>query len=211
MSDDSRDAWQKLYAKHGLQYGGRGDIRALEPYLRAGMLALDAGCGDGKTTELLAGKCDVVGCDFSREALVSLRGQRQATDSLNLVECNLMSLPFEREKFEAISCIHALSHMISVDRSTVARELVRVLRRGGHILVEAFSTQDIRFGEGEEIEDATYLRGTGILTHYFKDREVASLFPGLLVISETSDVRRVTMGSVAGKRETIRTLLRNPG
>lgn len=211
MSDDSRDAWQKLYAKHGLQYGGRGDIRALEPHLRAGMTALDAGCGDGKTTELLASKCDVVGCDFSREALVSLRGQRQAMDSLNLVECNLMSLPFEREKFDAITCIHAMSHLVSEDRQTVARELVRVLRRGGHILVEAFGIEDIRCGDGEEIETATFLRGTGILTHYFREHEVASLFPGLLVISETSDARRVTMGSVAGKRETIRTLLRNLG
>jgi len=209
MSDGSRDAWQKLYAKHGLQYGGRGDIRALEPYLRPGMVALDAGCGDGKTTELLARKCDVVGCDFSREALVSLRGQRHVVDSLNLVECNLMSLPFEREKFDAISCVHALSHMVAADRSTVARELARVLKPGGHVLVEVFGRQDIRYGEGEEIEDATFLRGTGILTHYFGEREVASLFPGLLVISETNQVRRISMGSVAGKRETTRTLMRN--
>jgi hypothetical protein len=100
--------------------------------------------------------------------------------------------------------------MLSEDRTTVARELVRVLTRGGHILVEVFGTEDIRCGDGQEVEKGTYLRGTGILTHYFGENEVAFLFPGLVMISETSDVRRITLGSVAGKRETIRTLLRNP-
>jgi SAM-dependent methyltransferase len=210
MSDGSRDAWQKLYARHGLQYGGRGDTRALEPHLGPGMLALDAGCGDGKTTDLLSRKCEVVGCDFSREALVSMRSQRQAADSLNLVECNLMSLPFEREKFDAVTCIHALSHMVANDRSRAARELSRVLRPGGHVLVEVFGRQDMRFGEGEEVEAATFLRGNGILTHYFGEREIGVMFPGLRILSEISQVRRVSLGTVAGKRETIRTLMESP-
>lgn len=210
MKDASRDAWQKLYSRHGLQYGGRGDVRALEPHLKPGMLALDAGCGDGKTTEMLARRCSAVGCDFSREALVSLRAQRQSMDSVNLVECDLTSLPFEREKFDVISCVHALSHVKEVDRQKVALELSRVLKPGGHLLVEVFGKQDVRFGEGEEVEEATYLRGNGIMTHYFGDKEVATLFPGLRVMFETSQVRRVSFGTLAGKRETLRVLMRRP-
>lgn len=210
MKDASRDAWQKLYSRHGLQYGGRGDVRALEPHLKPGMLALDAGCGDGKTTEMLARRCSAVGCDFSREALVSLRAQRQSMDSVNLVECDLTSLPFEREKFDVISCVHALSHVKEVDRQKVALELSRVLKPGGHLLVEVFGKQDVRFGEGEEVEEATYLRGNGIMTHYFGDKEVATLFPGLRVMLETSQVRRVSFGTLAGKRETLRVLMRRP-
>jgi len=210
MKDGSKDAWQKLYARHGLQYGGRGDIRALELHLKPEMIALDAGCGDGKTTELLTRKCEVVGCDFSREALASLRTQRQSIDSLNLVECNLISLPFEREKFDAISCVHSLSHMVANDRLRVARELSRVLKPGGHVFVEVFGRQDIRYGEGEEVEEATYLKGNGIITHYFREREVAGMFPELHVILEASQVRRISLGAAAGKRETLRTLMRRP-
>jgi len=210
MSDEPRDAWQKLYARHGLQYGGRGDIRSLEPHLKPEMIVLDAGCGDGKTTELLARKCEVVGCDFSREALVSLKARRQRTDLVNLVECNLLSLPFEREKFDAFSCVHALSHVVGDDRFGIGRELSRVLRPGGHALVEVFGRQDIRYGEGEEIEEATFLRGNGIITHYFRQGEVASMFPELQVISEISQVRRVSLGAVAGKRETLSILMRRP-
>ena len=174
------------------------------------MIVLDAGCGDGKTTELLARKCEVVGCDFSREALVSLKARRQRTDLVNLVECNLLSLPFEREKFDAFSCVHALSHVVGDDRFGIGRELSRVLRPGGHALVEVFGRQDIRYGEGEEIEEATFLRGNGIITHYFRQGEVASMFPELQVISEISQVRRVSLGAVAGKRETLSILMRRP-
>src|SRR5512136_3042503 len=91
----SREAWQRLYSKHGLQYGGIGDILPLEPFLHPGMIALDAGCGDGKTTELIARRCEVVGLDFSREALLSLRSQRPSLISADLVECELPSLPIE--------------------------------------------------------------------------------------------------------------------
>jgi len=210
MKEGPRDAWQKLYAKHGLQYGGRGDIRALEPHLRSGMVALDAGCGDGKTAELLAKKCEVVGCDFSREALSSLRAQRGSIDSLILVECDLTSLPFEREKFDIITCVHALSHVIRDERARVARELARVLKSGGLVLVEVFGTGDIRYGEGEEVEESSFLRGNGIMTHYFREHEVGELFPRLELLSEVSQVRRISLGTVAGKRETIRTLLKSP-
>jgi cyclopropane fatty-acyl-phospholipid synthase-like methyltransferase len=207
MEDVSRAAWQRLYAKHGLQYGGVGDIRPLEPYLVPGMLVLDAGCGDGKTTELLAKKCEVVGCDFSREALISLRSQRPALHQLNLVECNILKLPFEHEKFDAVSCVHALSHMNAEDRSSAAAEISNVLKRGGYVLLEAFGRRDVRFGEGVEVEEATYLRGNGIMTHYFLEGEIPLLFPSFATISEVSEVRRISLGAVAGKRDTMRTLM----
>lgn len=204
----SREAWQRLYSKHGLQYGGIGDILPLEPFLDPGMLALDAGCGDGKTTELLARRCEVIGSDFSREGLISLRAQRPFLASTDLVECELPFLPFESEKFDAIACVHAVSHMLKKERVRVADELSRVLRRGGHVLVEGFGRNDMRFGEGSEIEEGTFLRGNGIVTHYFDAREIPRLFRGMETISETSSSKRVSFGARSGKRETVRALMR---
>lgn len=204
----SRDAWQRLYSKHGLQYGGIGDIAPLEPFLNPGMIALDAGCGDGKTTELIARRCEVVGLDFSREALMSLRAQRPSLVSANLVECELPYLPFESEKFDAIACVHAVSHMLRKDRARVAEELGRVLKKGGYLLVEGFGKNDLRHGEGSEVEDGSFLRGNGILTHYFDAREIPRLFRELEPLSETSTSKRVSFGAHSGKREIIRVVMR---
>lgn len=208
MVSSARDAWQKLYAKHGLQYGGQGNIKPLEPFLRPDMLVLDAGCGDGKTTESIAKKCDVVGSDFSREALLSLRSQRQSLSNVNLVECELASMPFESEKFDAVVCVHAVSHMLRRERHEIAEELARVLKREGRILVEGFGKDDVRFGVGAKVEEGTFLRGNGILTHYFEEREIPRLFRGLELITETRVVRRTTLGSKSGKREIIRALMK---
>jgi len=207
MTSKAREAWQRLYSRHGLQFGGSGEIAMLEPHLRPDRLVLDAGCGDGKTTAALARRADVVGCDFSREALLSLRGQRDSEGKVNLVECNILNLPFESEKFYAVSCVHALSHLMEKDRSSAATELSRVLAPGGHIFVEGFGRADLRFGEGERVEDSSFIRGNGIVTHYFQEGEIPSLFEGLRVLSELSVLRRVSFGPRAGKRDLLRVLL----
>jgi cyclopropane fatty-acyl-phospholipid synthase-like methyltransferase len=208
MMAKTREAWQKLYSKHGLQYGGSGDIIPLEPHLKPGMIVLDAGCGDGKTTEVLAKKCEVVGCDFSREALVSLRSQRDRESVVNLVECNIALLPFEHEKFDAVSCIHTLSHMSEKVRTEAAQELTRVLKPGGHLFIEGFGKADLRFGKGQEIEDSSFLRGNGILTHYFQEGEMPALFDGMELVSEVGTLKRVSFGAIAGRRDLRRALLR---
>lgn len=206
----SREAWQKLYSKHGIQYGGTGDIGLLEPILKPGTMVLDAGCGDGKTTEILAKKAEVVGCDFSREALVSLQHQRGQEMQVNLVECELGNLPFADEKFNVITCVHSLSHMREDDRSRAAKEIMRSLLPAGYVLVEAFDLDDFRYGKGEEVEKASFLRGNGIMTHYFEKGEVGMLFDGMESVAETHAKKRVSFGALSGKRSVVRVLLRKP-
>lgn len=198
---ESRDAWDRLYSKHGMQYGGSGDISPLDRYLKKGMMVLDVGCGDGKTTELLARKCEVLACDFSREALLSLRLQRDPEGSVNLVECNIDSMPFEQEKFDAVACVHALSHLRARERAKAAGEISRVLRKEGLLLVEAFGKADFRFGSGREVEDSSFERGHGITTHYFEEGEISGLFKELEMISEVASTRRISFGPATGRRE----------
>lgn len=203
----AREAWQKLYSKKGLQYGGTGDLSMLKPHLKKGMLVLDAGCGDGKTAEALARLCEVVACDFSREALNSLRAQRDHDRIVELVECNLHDAPFAPEKYNAVTCVHTLSHMVEKERKAAAEQLSKVLVRGGHLYVEVFGRGDMRHGKGEEVEPSSFLRGDGIMTHYFAEGEVGALFPGMEVVSEVGSVRRVVFGATAGKREVLKVLL----
>lgn len=205
----ARDAWQRLYAKRGLQYGGSADIKALNPFLRKDALVLDAGCGDGKMTEAIARLSDVVGCDFSREALQAIRSQRDIEGQVNLVECNITSLPFDSEKFDVVVCVHSLSHLMYEDRVKATHQIGRVLKKGGHLYVEVFGRGDLRFGEGEELEAFSFRRGNGIVTHYFQEGEVPSMFSSLVKVAETGHLRRVSYGPVTGKRDLIRVLMRN--
>lgn len=204
----AREAWQKLYSKRGMHYGGTGDISLLKPHLRKGMLVLDAGCGDGKTAEALARMCDVVACDFSREALNSLRAQRDPEKVVELVECNLNGMPFAPEKFQAVTCVHTLSHLLEKERAGAAQQLSKVLATDGFLFLEVFGRGDLRYGKGEEVESSSFLRGDGIMTHYFQEGEVQSLFPGLEVVSEFGSVRRVVFGATAGRRDVLKVLLK---
>lgn len=206
----SRDAWQKLYSKHGIQYGGTGDIGPLEQILKPGMMVLDAGCGDGKTTEIIAKRAEVVGCDFSREALLSLQHQRGRDVQADLVECELGSLPFADKMFNVVACVHSLSHMSEDERSRAANEIVRALAPGGYVLVEAFDIDDFRYGKGEDVERSSFLRGNGIMTHYFEKGEIGTIFDGLNVVSESQVRRRISLGVLSGKRSVMRVLLRKP-
>jgi len=204
----ARESWQRLYSKRGLQYGGSGEISKLRHLLRKDSLVLDAGCGDGKMTEALARLSDVVGCDFSREALLKLRDQRGRDIDVNLVECDITHLPFSEEKFDLISCVHTLSHLHSEERKLAAEMISRSVKRGGYVFVEVFGRGDLRFGEGEEVEAFSFRRGDGISTHYFQEEEVHSLFRDIQLVSEQGSLRRVTYGTVAGKRDVLRVLMR---
>jgi len=125
-----------------------------------------------------------------------------------LVECELSMLPFHSEKFDAISCVHALSHMVAGERKTAALELVRVLRNGGYLFSEVFGLGDLRAGIGREVEPGSFLRGNGIMTHYFGEGELGRLFESLDAVGEAKSSEIVTYGTVTGRREIVRILFR---
>lgn len=202
----ARQAWQRLYSKRGLQYGGSGELSMVRSLLKKDSLVLDAGCGDGKMTESLARLSEVVGCDFSREALLKLREQRGDEIDVDLVECDIVGTPFAAEKFDLVSCVHTLSHLSAEDRRTAAARISEVVKKGGHVFVEVFGRGDVRFGHGEEVEPFSFIRGNGIMTHYFQEGEVPSLFPDLSVVSEGGSMKPVAFGAKAGRRDVIRVL-----
>jgi hypothetical protein len=40
------------------------------------------------------------------------------------------------------------------------------------MFIRVFSIKDFRYGKGKEIEENSFVRGNGIITHYFKDDEL---------------------------------------
>jgi SAM-dependent methyltransferase len=103
---------------------------ALGPWLGRDQLILDAGCGPGGNAEWLARHGRVVGIDLAPEALELVRARRR---SIVAVRGSVEALPFPRGRFDVVI---AVTVMYTVpDDSAALRELARVLRPGGVVVV----------------------------------------------------------------------------
>ncbi len=175
--------WEEDYTRRGELWSGV--IHDL-PDLPSGSRILELGCGNGKTAiPMILHGLDVIALDFSPMAVACcikgipdfLHGQVMIADA--------RWFPFKNSTFDVILAIHVIAHLFAPDRKYVTSEIIRLLRPGGMLFFCDFSSDDFRFGEGHEMEEATFRRGTGIITHYFSEKEVPDLFSGLTPVSIT--------------------------
>jgi ubiquinone/menaquinone biosynthesis C-methylase UbiE len=192
-------AWDREYRGKGVLWRGVPD---LEFDLDKDDRVLEVGCGNGKTLAVLAQRdVDVVGLDFSRGGLELCR--RSGHPRTELVQGNVLELPFAAESFDAILCYHVLEHLYKEEREIAASELVRVLDKGGKLHVQAFSVEDMRCGDGTMVEPMTFVRGQGIPYHYFTETELVQLFARLKpVASERKTMNKRYYGK-ATKRDRL--------
>jgi ubiquinone/menaquinone biosynthesis C-methylase UbiE len=175
--DSNQKAWDKDYTSRGRLWGG--GVKDL-PALPEGSSVLELGCGDGKTLCALPGGGRAVGLDVSPRALLLAR---RARADAQLILADASRLPFREKSFDAVFAFHVTGHLLAADRQALAAEAARVLVPGGRLFFRDFSDQDMRAGQGVEVEPGTFRRGSGILTHYFKEDEVKELFCGLRLAS----------------------------
>jgi demethylmenaquinone methyltransferase / 2-methoxy-6-polyprenyl-1,4-benzoquinol methylase len=103
--------------------------------LRPGERVLDVGAGTGISTEELARSgAFAVGADLS---VGMLQVGRRARRSVPLVAGDALHLPFPDESFDAVTISFALRNVTDV--AAGLRELARVTRRGGRLVVCEFS------------------------------------------------------------------------
>jgi len=105
--------------------------------------ALDVATGTGHTALALAPLVrEVVGTDLTPEMLAEagkLRKQRGAAN-YPLVRCDAHALPFASSSFDLVSCRRAAHHFSDVKRALA--EMCRVLRTGGHLILDDRSVPD---------------------------------------------------------------------
>ncbi len=100
-------------------------------YPRDGRLRiLDIGCGTGKMLDELAAFGDVVGADFSPEALQFCVTRGVGAD---LARADARRLPFADGAFDVVTAMDIIEHID--DDKAASSEIFRVLRPGGRLLV----------------------------------------------------------------------------
>ncbi len=115
--------------------------------LTAGDSALDVCCGTGDLTLELASRLapggSVVGCDFSEPMLDLAREKAEArkADGVRFEWADALSLPYDAGRFDAVTVGFGLRNFADRDRGL--REMARVLRPGGRLVVLEF-TRPIR-------------------------------------------------------------------
>jgi SAM-dependent methyltransferase len=111
--------------------------RLLAAGLRSGDIALDAGCGAGAVTAVMAalvgerGRVDAV--DLSTERLDQARLHGQGLSNVIFRQAAIQRLPFEAGTFDFVWSQYVLQYL--PDRAHALQELIRVARAGGRIAI----------------------------------------------------------------------------
>jgi demethylmenaquinone methyltransferase/2-methoxy-6-polyprenyl-1,4-benzoquinol methylase len=112
--------------------------------IRPGELALDVCCGTGDVAfALAAAGATVTGFDFSEPMLAVARNRARATApgaSPVFQQGDALNLPFADASFDVVTISYGLRNLADFDRGV--RELARVLRPGGRLLVLDFGKPD---------------------------------------------------------------------
>ncbi|TVU28537.1 hypothetical protein EJB05_20058, partial [Eragrostis curvula] len=104
--------------------------------LRQGSIVLDAGCGNGKYLGFNP-DCFFIGCDISPPLIEICAGKGH-----EVLVADAVNLPYRDNFGDAAISIAVLHHLSTVDRRRKAiEELVRVVRRGGLVLITVWARE----------------------------------------------------------------------
>ena len=135
--DDRVASYDRWYATPLGQLVDRVEKEAIFALLRDlhGRQVLEVGCGTGNISLALASRgARVIGLDVSGPMLAAVAQKAQQHGlPLAWIRSGAAALPFPRNSFDGVISILALDFM--ADRPGVLREMVRVLRPGGFLLL----------------------------------------------------------------------------
>lgn len=121
----------------------------LEPHLKGRRIehALEAGCGTGYLSQLMQHqrKWPIVPLDYSHDGLLYARdlGVRDP------VQGDIRSLPFGDGAFDLVLSVDVVVHLPRGEEFLAAREMARVLRRGGLLMVRVAALDILRSRHSE--------------------------------------------------------------
>lgn len=114
------------------------EINVLKPYIR-GARVLEGGCGTGLILERIAKEARfAAGFDLSPGMVA-----RAQARGLNVLLGSVTQVPFADDSFDVVCSFKVLAHVPDI-RGAV-KELTRVTRPGGHVLLEFYNPASLRY------------------------------------------------------------------
>jgi ubiquinone/menaquinone biosynthesis C-methylase UbiE len=111
--------------------------------LQPGARVLDVGCGTGRLAMMFAERVapggSVDGIDAAVEMIKRAQGRaRKRGVPASFQVAYAQQLPFADAAFDAVACTLALHHVAEDDQQTAVREMYRVLKPSGRLLIAEF-------------------------------------------------------------------------
>ncbi len=193
------NAWDRFYHAQVAPWRGERPVEALLPLLGDGAV-LELGCGNGKLLKPLQQRgIQAIGLDISFNILARL-GEGVLADA--------SVLPFADGAFSAVLDVHCTGHLLTDGRAAAAAEKHRVLRPGGHLIVERLAPEDLRAMQGEPVEDGTCVLKDGRTTHFCDAEAIMREHPGFTMVSEEVESRTPRYAGARVTRASVRVVLR---
>ena len=145
-------------------------------------LILEAGCGTGRMTRTFATQCDqLISADFSWESLRTCAQKLRSAGITNveLIQADICCLPLRSDAFDRVVSCQVLEHIPTPQcRSDAVKELTRVLKCGGRLVLSAYqhSLFTRMFGKKEGQHDG------GIYFYRFARKELHALLSRTLIV-----------------------------
>lgn len=196
------NVWDRFYRRHEAPWRGERAVSELIGRLGAGPV-LELGCGNGKLLKpLAAAGVKVVGLDVSWHILSRLPPHIPAT----LADAS--ALPFQGASFTAVLDVHCTGHLRSAGRAEAAREMVRVLKPEGLLVVERMTPNDLRASQGKPVDGEPGMRVVedGRETHFAHAEELVAAFEPLGLRRVDGELHRRMPGH--GGRQVVRESVR---
>ncbi len=188
----SPNALQRLYAKIAEPYAELYCDDMSDSWLVEKLLAtcasnarvLDIGCGPGTFTPAIMNVgAEYIGIDFSSRMLDIARHR---ISNATFHQMDMRSLDFEDNTFDAVIAAYSLIHIPDVELPDTLKEISRVMKPGGHLLVIG------QIGLRDHLEDDPLAPGERVFVNFFTaDRLRAHV--------EFADLRVVELGSKASE------------
>jgi ubiquinone/menaquinone biosynthesis C-methylase UbiE len=181
-----------LEVDYTLQHAGGGDV-------------LEVGCGTGLILERLASHCrSAKGVDLSEGMLAKARER-----GLDVRYATATELPFEDESFDVVCSFKVLAHVPEIGKAL--SEMVRVTRKGGHVLAEFYNPMSLRalakrLGPAGAISDKTH--EDAVYTRFDPPWRVARLLPPRCELVASRGVRILTPAAFLMRAPVVGPVLR---
>jgi malonyl-CoA O-methyltransferase len=177
--------WAPTYAEEtAISFLETGLVDAMTPPL-AGLRLLDAGCGTGRRLAG-SGAALAVGVDASAAMLDAGIGRGDVREGLRTMVGDVRELPLPDAAFDIVWCRLVIGHLPSCEQAY--RELARVVRAGGAVIVSDFHSAAYDAGHRRTFREGDVVREVEHYVHSTEAQVAAAGAAGMTLVEQREAV-----------------------